>query len=113
MFIKKDQTIKQVVPGARGGPGEMIRHDWTPDLPPHVTMLTTIVLEPGSGIGYHTHDTNTEMIYILEGELEVVDNGQAYTAVPGDMMITGGGQGHSVTNHSSNPVSMVAVTVSD
>ena len=111
MFVKKEQTTRQAIPNVRGGPGEMIKVDWTDQLPPYTKMLATLVLESGSGVGYHTHDTDTEVFYILEGELEVDDNGTVYTAKPGDLMITGDGKGHSVTNKSGKTASMLAFIV--
>ena len=113
MYIKKDQVIRQVVANPRGGPGEMVRLDWTEVLPPHVSMLTTIVLEPGCGIGHHVHDTNTEVFYILAGTLEIDDNGETHIATPGDIFLTGGGDGHSVMNNSTEAASMVAIIIDD
>ena len=113
MYIKKDQTIRQVLSNVRGGPGEMIRLDWAETLPPHVKVMATIILEPGSGIGYHTHDGETEVFYILEGELEIDDNGTVHTVRSGDIVVTGGGDGHSAMNTSTTTASMIAVITND
>ena len=111
MYINKQQMTREVIPNARGGPGEMSKFSWTNDLPPNITMFSVLVLESGSGVGYHTHDTDTEFFYILDGELEIDDNGTVYTAKPGDLVITGDGLGHSVMNKSGKQASMAAVIV--
>ncbi|MCL1848261.1 MAG: cupin domain-containing protein [Clostridiales bacterium] len=111
MFISSSQTTSQKIEGLRGGPGEVVKTDWTDAFPPNLTMLSTLTLESGSGIGYHPHDTNTEVFYILDGELEIDDNGEPHTAKAGDVVITGGGQGHSVMNQSGKPAVMLAFIV--
>ncbi|MCL2120839.1 MAG: cupin domain-containing protein [Clostridiales bacterium] len=111
MFFSKEQMTQEAIPNVRGGPGEMIKRNWTDTLPDHVQMFSLLVLEPGSGVGYHNHDTDTEFFYILSGELEVDDNGKVMQAKPGDLVITGDGLGHSVMNTSAAQAVMLAVIV--
>ena len=111
MFKTKEEMIKQVEGNVRGGPGEITRIKWPEALPPHTTVLATIVLKPGDGIGYHAHDENYEIYYTLSGELEYNDNGSIFIGKAGDALITGGGQSHAVTNRSDGEASFLAIVV--
>jgi mannose-6-phosphate isomerase-like protein (cupin superfamily) len=74
-------------------------------------MLSEIDIPPGAGIGYHDHQTETEYYIILEGTAEVDDNGVKAVVKPGDVVITGDGAAHSITNTGTKPVKMIAVIV--
>ena len=74
-------------------------------------LFARITLVPGSGIGYHTHDTDAELFYILKGTGEYSDNGTVRTVKAGDVTICPTGTGHSIANHSDEVLELIAVIV--
>ncbi|MBR5086578.1 MAG: cupin domain-containing protein [Muribaculaceae bacterium] len=70
-------------------------------------MLGT--LEPGASIGYHSHDTDSEIMYFLEGEATVLtDNGEE-KLLPGQAHYCPMGHSHSLINNGVEPLVFVAV----
>ncbi len=41
------------------------------------------VLQPGASIGYHSHDTSSEIIFIIKGKGKVIDNNETVTIEEG------------------------------
>jgi mannose-6-phosphate isomerase-like protein (cupin superfamily) len=74
-------------------------------------MLSEATLPPGSSIGYHRHDNETEYYLIISGTGEVNDNGTVKPVKAGDAMITGGGTSHSIKNTGNVPLVFHAVIV--
>jgi quercetin dioxygenase-like cupin family protein len=50
----------------------------------------------GGGVPLHIHHNDDEVLYMLEGELEVTFDGRVYTAKPGDFMLLPRGIPHAV-----------------
>ena len=56
------------------------------------------VLVPGATIGMHTHDTSSEVIYVLEGVGTTVLDGVTETLQPGDCSYCKKGSTHTLIN---------------
>ena len=74
-------------------------------------LFSKITLNPGCGIGYHVHETDSELFYILKGTAEYSDNGTICTVSAGDVTICPPNQGHSITNKTDETVELIAVIV--
>ena len=74
-------------------------------------MFAEITLKPGSSIGYHRHDSETEYYFILSGTGTVNDDGKEVQVKQGDSIITGNGASHSIKNTGSVPLVFHAVIV--
>lgn len=74
-------------------------------------LFSIVTLKPGCSIGYHIHEQETEYYYILSGEAVVNDNGTEVTMLPGDLMSTGNGAGHSIENRSDKDMAFLALIV--
>lgn len=72
-------------------------------------LFSRITLEPGCSIGFHVHETDGELFYILSGTAEYNDNGEWKTVSAGDVTICPPGTGHSIINHGCETVELVAV----
>ena len=72
-------------------------------------LFANITLKPGCGIGYHVHDTDCELFYMLKGEALYNDNGTEYPVSAGDVMVCPTGTGHSITNNGTEVVELCAV----
>jgi len=68
-----------------------------------------ITLDPGCSIGYHQHDREEEVYYILSGQGVVNDNGDTRTVNPGDSVLTGNGAFHSIENQGDVPLEFIGV----
>ena len=74
-------------------------------------LFSKITLNPGCSIGYHVHETDSELFYILKGTAEYSDNGTIRTVSAGDVTICPPGEGHSIANRTEELVELVAVIV--
>ena len=74
-------------------------------------LFSKITLQPGCSIGYHVHEKDAELFYILSGTAEYNDNGEVKTVEAGDVTICPTGQGHGIANRSDEVVELVAVIV--
>ncbi|MCL2852675.1 MAG: cupin domain-containing protein [Defluviitaleaceae bacterium] len=72
-------------------------------------LFARVTLEPGCSIGYHQHDKEEEIYYILSGQAVVNDNGETRTVYPGDAVYTGNGAFHSIENQSDAPLEFLGV----
>ncbi len=66
-------------------------------------------LEPGSTIGYHLHETNSEIIYVLAGTGKVLIDGEYEAVAAGDCHYCPKGHSHSLINDSQADLVFFAV----
>ncbi|MCR4576902.1 MAG: cupin domain-containing protein [Clostridiales bacterium] len=74
-------------------------------------LFSKITLRPGCSIGFHIHDHDAELFYILTGTAEYNDNGNICTVTAGDVTICPTGTGHGIANKTDQLVELVAVIV--
>lgn len=67
------------------------------------------VLEPGCSIGYHTHETSSEIIYILSGTGKVKLEDGEEPVKAGECHYCPKGQSHSLINNSDGLLEFFAV----
>lgn len=78
----------------------------------HVDALGKIMhgrLEPGASIGMHAHETNSEIIYILNGKGRVLYDDTEEKLEAGDCHYCPKGHSHSLINDSGNDLIFFAV----
>ena len=61
-------------------------------------LFAISIIPPGCSIGYHTHEGDFEIYYIIKGTAKVSDNGTEDVLYPGDSMICFEGDSHSIEN---------------
>lgn len=113
MIRKAAQCNKEYREHMRGGNGTVeITNFATPEeLNNKGRLFANITLKPGCGIGYHVHEADSELFYLMKGEVLYNDNGVEYTLSAGDVMICPAGTGHSVTNNGEADAEICAVIV--
>ena len=74
-------------------------------------LFANITLKPGCSIGYHVHEADSELFYLMKGEVVYNDNGVEYTLTAGDVMICPVGTGHAIANNSQEVAEICAVIV--
>lgn len=95
----------QVIPNFLGGEGEIHAQMYTDSL----NRILHGILPPGSSIGCHTHETSSEIIYILSGAGKVKVEGGEELLKAGDCHYCPKGQAHSLINDSQEPLEFFAV----
>lgn len=105
MKLEFDNIEEKVTPHFNGGEGEFIARIFNDG----VNKILRGKLEPGSSIGYHIHDTSSEIIYILSGngKMRIEDNEERLTA--GDCHYCMKGQSHGLINDSDEDLIFFAV----
>lgn len=106
MLIDFDKIEQEVVPHFKGGDGETKTRAYFDG----VNKIMKGCLEPGCSIGYHCHEINCEMIYILSGEARCLyDDGEEYLTA-GQCHYCPKGHSHSLINASTTePLTYFAV----
>lgn len=74
-------------------------------------LFGKIVLKSGCGIGYHVHENDSELFYIIKGTATYDDNGTTKTVSAGDVTLTPAGTGHSIKNEGDEDVELIALIV--
>ena len=74
-------------------------------------LFGKIVLKPGCGIGFHVHETDSELFYIMKGTATYDDNGVKTTVTAGNVTLTPAGTGHSIKNEGEEDVELIALIV--
>lgn len=72
-------------------------------------MFTKITLEPGASIGYHKHEKEEDIYYVINGIATVRDNGEMKTLYPGEVLFTGDGDSHSIANDGEVPLEFISI----
>jgi quercetin dioxygenase-like cupin family protein len=68
-----------------------------------VFSVIEIVTPPGKGVSLHVHEREDELVYLLEGEIEVTLGDQTMKAVPGVMALLPRGVPHAFTSIGDKP----------
>ena len=68
-----------------------------------VFSVMEFVTPPGKGVALHVHEREDELVYLLEGEIEVTLGDQKMKAVPGVMALLPRGIPHGFTNVGNKP----------
>ena len=74
-------------------------------------LFANITLKPGCGIGFHMHENESELFYVIKGEVLYNDNGTEYVCSAGDVMICAAGTGHSIACKDEETAEVCAVIV--
>lgn len=113
MITRKNDMSVSVKEQMRGGNGSAKLVALTDSLPARARLFSTITLEPGSSIGYHVHENETELFFFVSGKARVRDDDTVCELAAGDSMSTGSGHGHAVESIGEEPLVMVACIILD
>lgn len=72
-------------------------------------LFANITLNPGCSIGFHTHENESELFYVMKGNVLYNDNGVPCSLSAGDVMICPAGTGHSVANNGEETAEICAI----
>ncbi|UDQ98918.1 cupin domain-containing protein [Lentisphaerota bacterium WC36G] len=114
MFKKNTDYISMLKNGVQGGKGEVkIEPLWLPndELKSNIKFLARVTIPQGASIGFHQHDNEEEIYYILSGEGVAKDNNDEHKVCVGDSILTRCGEKHSISCTSKEPLVMTATIV--
>lgn len=72
-------------------------------------LLADLVFAPGDGFNFHHHPNQEEVLYLMEGTLEVWVEKDKATMSPGDTLYFPAGSVHAAFNVSDRPAKMYVV----
>jgi mannose-6-phosphate isomerase-like protein (cupin superfamily) len=112
MVIQRKNMETEVKEKMRGGEGRAeLVHLVDCENEKNIRLLSEMTLQPGCSIGNHSHEAETEYFIILSGSGMVNDNGLETPVQAGDVIITGNGASHSISNTGAAPLVFHAVIV--
>jgi quercetin dioxygenase-like cupin family protein len=112
MLFKEDGHKVSYKENMRGGNGTIMFSELIPQglLNEKGRLFSRIIIEPGCSIGFHTHEGEYEIYYVLEGELIYNENNEKeYVIAKGDCTFNPAGTGHGVKNNSNKRAVVIAV----
>ena len=115
MFKQEKDWNPEIRHAVRGGNGDVIfNHIYRKgvELNPNMRLFAKLVLKPGDSIGWHVHENEDEIYYILSGTAETDDNGVKRILQAGDSTLTRSGEGHSITALGSEKLELIAAIIS-
>lgn len=105
MILDFEHMEKKSLTDFKGGQGKLTMGGFSDE---HVRVME-LTLEPGASIGLHTHQGNSEIIYILSGTGKVLYDGAYETLVPGACHYCPEGHEHSLINDGEDELRVFAV----
>lgn len=107
MIINFDAIEEQVIPNFKGGEKAFRTHMYTDG----ACKIMRASLEPGASIGVHTHETDSEIIFMLKGTGTVLYDDGSETLSAGSCHYCPKGHSHSLCNESDETIEFYAVVV--
>lgn len=77
-----------------------------------IQMINWAKLPPGNSFRKHHHEDMQEIFIVLEGEAEIIIDGEKDMLYKGDAVITPIGKNHEMQNHTSEDVYYIAIGIS-
>lgn len=115
MYKEEKDFREEIRQEVRGGTGNVsFNHIFEKgsELDQNMRLFAKLVLEEGCSIGYHVHENEAEIYYILSGTAETDDNGVKRILKAGDSTLTSSGQGHSIKSLGPGRLELIAAIVS-
>ena len=72
-------------------------------------LFSRLTIQPGCSIGFHIHEGESELFYIMQGTAQYTDGDHVETVTPGDVCICPAGTGHGIANHGEETVEVIAL----
>ena len=100
MHLKKEDQLTAIKHELQNGKGNILCRTILPqeEAAGSGRLFAVMTIQPGDSIGYHRHEGEFEVYYILKGTAKIIENGQEYFLNEGDMMQCKSGSSHSIEN---------------
>lgn len=114
-MLRTEQNLRhEIRPGYRGGKGEL---DFLHLLEPSEygnkgRLFARLTLSAGGTLPYHTHNGDMEILYALEGQALLSEDGENYLPFrAGDVSVVHSGSGHALRALPDSPFVYLAVVL--
>ena len=94
MIIDLKSMQEQVIPAFKGGEKSAAMRMFVDER----NRIMQGRLVPGASIGMHTHETNSEILFVIQGCGHVIDNGETLPVEAGQCHYCRKGHTHSLIN---------------
>ena len=111
LFKSQDQKLSYKA-NMRGGQGSIKFNELLPVelLQSKGRLFSAITIEKGCSIGFHIHEDEIEVYYVIEGNLTYNENNEReYIIRKGDCVYNRSGAGHGVRNDSKEKAVLIAL----
>lgn len=110
---RKDERLIEVKPNLKDGNGsvEFKYIATSEEMFNKVKMFSTLTLNKGDSIGYHTHVGEAEIMYINKGKGLYKDDGQESVVYQGDVTICFENHYHGIVNNDDEPLELIAMVL--
>ena len=98
MAIKESRGDWEKASGIHGGKGDCLLWWHFKDKVDSNLFFIDCVLKPGAYGGYHRHDGDEEIYYVLSGQAEYAQDGEVAPLGPGDATLVKSGHCHAIRN---------------
>lgn len=105
MIIDFNSITEETIKNFKGGEGELLTKNFTDSN--NRIMLTR--LKPGVSSGYHRHEENWEIIYILKGEVTFKYDGNKEILKAGQVHYCPKNHSHSMKNETNEEAEYLAI----
>ncbi len=76
-------------------------------------QFSLVEIEPGEEVGYHVHNGDCDMYYIISGKGLYNDNGVEMEVSEGTITCTPTGEGHALKNIGDEKLCFIAMVIKD
>jgi len=104
-MIRFSESDFKDIPNFKGGEG-VFRAAIVSD---EMNKILKAILPPASSVGLHTHDTSSEIIFILSGSGKTVCDGKTESVTAGDCLYCKKGSAHTLINDGEDDLIFYAV----
>lgn len=113
MITQFDKLEKEKIIGLKGGVGIAYK-EVLPITDNNIKMFARITLTKNASIGFHKHDTDYEIVYILSGNPTVkLEDGSLIVLHPNDIHYCKNQESHSIMNLTDDDVSFIGIVVNN
>ncbi len=105
MVIDYSRITEEKIMNFKGGEGELLTRNFI-DSDNKIMMST---LKPGASSGYHKHEGNCEIVYIVEGEATFIYDDNEEVVKAGGVHYCPEGHSHSMINRTTNDLVYFAI----
>jgi len=112
MIVQYENLEEVVRPNLKNGVGNInIKEYIHKDNMTNCRLVCEQAIPIGGSIGRHTHIRETEYYIITKGKGKVIEKTGEYAVSPGDLVMTGHREMHSIENTGNEPLIMIAMIV--
>lgn len=103
--INFDSIAEDVQTGFKGGEGDVAFRIFKDDL----NKVMRVRMTPHSSVGQHSHETDSEIIMVLQGSGKIVFDGQELPIRQGQVHYCPKGHGHTIINDTDEALHLCCV----